>query len=254
LEAQGFKEHHITWVTDFDRETITQEEVNKYYVPSQVAWRERYDWHRPHAIWRNLSIGEVCVTACHAKVYELATLAGYQGSIVLEDDTRFVPNFIEEWNHYMISLKGVVWDMIFFGLGDNNYQDSRNRTFFPMSPPASRTAGSYAIGRAAAEKLMSSMVPFSTVSDGEMDYQMQLHGLKPFWAGPHLAWEATKSHRTQPALMASCVDELRAKTERVAWKHHLRSNPGLMEEEQQRLWAEQEAAKAKPRLQEHRHP
>lgn len=108
-----------------------------------------------------------------------------------QDDTSFAPNFISKWNDYMAKLNESQWDLIFFGLGDRNFVD-HGGMFIPQQHPASRTAGSYAIRGKAAAKLQSSMVPFTTVSDGELDYQMWIHQMHVLWASPHLAWEATK--------------------------------------------------------------
>jgi hypothetical protein len=158
-----------------------------------------------------------------------------------QDDTSFVPDFINTWNLYMERFNGTAWDVIFFGLGDKNFVDEGG-IFMEKEHPASRTAGSYAISGRAAAKLMSSMVPFTTVSDGELDYQMWIHRMKVYWAAPHLAWEATKgcpfykvsarrsvysdytvvfsmTHSSQAgSAFKSVVDPQRWKQERTAWR------------------------------------
>jgi hypothetical protein len=61
------------------------------------------------------------------------------------------------------------------------------------------------------------MVPFGTVSDGELDYQMWMNQLRPYWAVPHLAWEGTKG---PDKLFKSVVDPQRWKTEKQAYKKY----------------------------------
>jgi len=68
---------------------------------------------------------------------------------------------------------------------------------------------------------MNTMVPFASVSDGELDYQMWAHHLTSWWAAPHLAWEGTKE---KFAKFKSVVDEDRVKTERLSWKSYLKRN------------------------------
>jgi GR25 family glycosyltransferase involved in LPS biosynthesis len=183
----------VEWVDNFDREDITDDMVKKSFV------------YNHHIVARPLTIAEIANGMAHINILENVK----DITLVLEDDTIFKPNFINNlyWvlNHLpgdweMINLGGLTYDMEFpaktlHGATDIYFPTESIILHKPNSPvPA--TLSCFLINNKGSSKILNSkhIKPFSAPIDDTI-YNLKNEGvnLNIYWSQPWISYEGSKT-------------------------------------------------------------
>ncbi len=179
----------IIWLDNFDRENLTQELINEYYI---------YDKYKSHRV---ITVGEISNAIAHMNIMENIVLYN-ETALVLEDDIILKPNFIE--NLYNILNKAPVnWEILTLGGWyynpkdsckiNNNFNDNIKDNLNLIVPTKKCTTVScYLLTTKAAKKIIAhkNYKPFSTAIDETLCHIVDTFNI--YWAQPWLAVEGSK--------------------------------------------------------------
>jgi len=185
-------------VTDFDQENISEEVINEWYSTNEETYNSKIDplWGIAQNPFRKLNLAEISCTIkhylCIKKVAENCSNYG----LILEDDVFFVEGFVEKFN-YFLSETPDDWGAIFMGCCAN-LRVPKNLLrqgihSYPVNHPASRGGDSYILRKDAAQKIISTMKPFNTISDWELACQLHQHDIKTYWWEPPLVAQGSEN-------------------------------------------------------------
>jgi GR25 family glycosyltransferase involved in LPS biosynthesis len=174
-----------TWMTDPDRNDLTEEIITQYY--DQHCTKEWSDY--PH-LNRSLSKGEIACSIAHLNVYKDAIEKNYSNILVLEDDCQFVENFILKFNKLMKNVPDD-YDVISLGSCCNLQHEKANTvtepTLFKKLPPIGRCAFSNLLSLKCCKKIIERCIPFSYPMDWQAFVVASQHKHDPFnfyWVEP----------------------------------------------------------------------
>lgn len=174
-----------TWMTDPDRNDLTQEVISQYY--NQHCTKEWSDY--PH-LNRSLTKGEIACSIAHLNVYKDAIEKNYSNILVLEDDCTFVPNFILKFNKLMEKIPDD-YDVISLGSCCNLKHEKAHLvtepTLFKKIPPVGRCAFSNLLSLKGCKKIVERCIPFSYPMDWQAFVIASQHNEDPFnfyWVEP----------------------------------------------------------------------
>jgi hypothetical protein len=144
---------------------------------------------------RLLNDAEISLLYKHVKVYEDMVKNKVSSALVLEDDVILSENFKTNFNLFC-SLTPRDYDMIFIGSGCNlripASQLVEGRVAYKKDHPASKCTDSYVITYKSAERLLSSILPFTFPIDFELNYQMFKHEMNVYWWEPPLVKQGSQ--------------------------------------------------------------
>ena len=175
LEKSGlYKLCYITWLTNFDKETLTIEQVDKYI-------------HKNHDM-PNLSY----IANAIAHISALEDIAkGESHGLIMEDDLIFNENFVDELTKY-IQILPSDWDMVFLSEGCNIHQPNITPDvhFYKAGP---RCASCYLVNNRAAKKIISGFTPISRSIDWHYNVEIERHNLVSYQLEPIIAAEGSET-------------------------------------------------------------
>ena len=174
----------ITWLNQFDRETLTKSTILENY---------RYDNRK---MYRICTMAEIAVTICHN--YAISQIAEkHDCAMIIEDDMIFKENFLENLK-YILTLKND-WEILSIGGHysdkDGEYEDYKDvfENVTLINPKVQTTpTGCYILKKTACEKIMKHprFKPFCSPIDETMFYV--LSDVKVYWSFPFLCYEGSK--------------------------------------------------------------
>jgi len=185
-------------VTDFDQENISEEVINEWYSTNEETYNSKIDplWGIAQNPFRKLNLAEISCTIKHYLCIEKVAENCSNYGLILEDDVFFVEGFVEKFN-YFLSETPDDWGAIFMGCCAN-LRVPKNLLrqgihSYPVNHPASRGGDSYILRKDAAQKIISTMKPFNTISDWELACQLHQHDIKTYWWEPPLVAQGSEN-------------------------------------------------------------
>jgi len=181
----------------FEQEPSSQE-IERLYNPSPSAWQMKISQipNQSPEPFRSLNRVDVSLVYKHIKMYEKIVEKNILTCLVLEDDVIFEEDFVNRFNFNLCDLPKD-WDMVFIGSGCNLRIDplrlKDGKISYLKDHPASKCSDSYIIKKSSAEKILSTVIPFSFPIDFELNYQMYLHDMKVYWWEPPLIKQGSES-------------------------------------------------------------
>ncbi len=166
--SRKFSEYGITNYTffeEYDRNTTPREVMNSYFKLN------------------NLTPAQICITIAHIEIYRLMIEKGHRSILILEDDAIFGDSFIDKFNTYM-SCAPADYEMLFLNDGCQQHAAGITPDKIWYNGPHTRTCCAYVITRAACEKLLPTIIPFTKAIDHELNKQMIDHSLIVYWCEP----------------------------------------------------------------------
>jgi len=151
-------------------------------------FREKYqreeltnDIKKSYFMLDNLSPAQICITIEHIEIFREILKSEYDGwYLILEDDAKFVNNFIGKLNNLLLDVPN-----------DAEYLDISN--YFNLNSSekwvrqtATRTNVSYLIKKSTCEKILKTIIPFEYAIDHELNKQFKLHNISVYWSGESL--------------------------------------------------------------------
>lgn len=183
LENNNLK---ATWMTDPDRREMTEEFISQYY--DELCKKE---WSSYPHLNRQLTKGEIACSIAHLNVYKDAIKNQHEHIMVLEDDCRFVDNFIVLFNNLMQNIPEN-YDVLSLGSCCNLRHENGNTTsptFFKKTPPSGRCAFSNILSLKCCKKIIERCIPFSYPMDWQAFVVAAQHNNDPFniyWVEPSI--------------------------------------------------------------------
>lgn len=174
----------INWLTNFDRENITPEQIRKYI---------KCDCNHSGIIANFI-----------AHIHAIKDVAdNKEMGLIVEDDLVFVDNFYTKLQSYMTKLP-TDWEIIFMGHGLGikdlpKFTPPRvtdNRLFYRWD--TARTASCYLINKKGAKKIMRYAIPMVKQGnrvgiDHHLEEIIQKHNIKSYLLIPPLGWEGSQT-------------------------------------------------------------
>jgi hypothetical protein len=198
-------------VEQFEREKLEVEWIGVWSVDElsalePAALQLLYDQYRflregetQHWCLANkITLKHVSVLLKHHEAFKRAAAAGHPYALILEDDVKLAPNFVQTLSEYVSALKyHSGWDILSIGEGNpvmhfpeqkpgqHVYRKTWTKgPIFAVSPwNIMRSADSYLVSRACATKFAESFLPAVFPIDNHLNYVLNSHDMKVFWAG-----------------------------------------------------------------------
>jgi len=175
----------------------TQEFINEFYAASEELWYERVsqlNYGGPIS-FKKLSKAEISLLYKHYVILnEVAD--NHNEALILEDDVIFSTSFTQELKDVLNDVPDD-WDFIFLGSGCNLRIPKQNlvkdKLCYLKSHPASKCTDSFFITKAAAQKVLSSLMPFVLPIDFELNYHMFLHDMNVYWVEPPIIKQGSQT-------------------------------------------------------------
>jgi GR25 family glycosyltransferase involved in LPS biosynthesis len=198
------------WVDFYDRNTITDDIINKYYSKDKDLWYNRVvNLYKDAPEYRDLKISEICNSLSHIYAINDMCKNDKQYGLILEDDVILKDNFFQKFDYYFDNTPED-FDIIFLGTSfstqildsvgfDNDkpaihikpnvyvYEKHRN--------PKTRCVDAYVINKSACERLTSIMDNISLPFDFDLAYFIKELNLKVYWWEPGLVYQGSQSGR-----------------------------------------------------------
>lgn len=190
------------FITDYDQEVLTDENLKKLYDPNEFKYNEKikplwnFDLHK----FRFLNLPEISCTIKHLIAIRKISEECKNFGLILEDDAIFYDNFNTSYKKY-INETPTDWDAIFLGEGcGTNFQNQKmldskkvSENSYLMSHPATNCAEAYLMKPDIARKIYESAIPFQMISDWEIAYQLYKFDAKTYWWFPSLVSQGSKN-------------------------------------------------------------
>jgi|TARA_R110000851_G_scaffold78423_1_gene173021 GR25 family glycosyltransferase involved in LPS biosynthesis len=187
------------YIHEYDKETLTSETLEEYYLFEQKAYEERVDtvYGSNTSPFRPMSRAEISCTIKHYHAIKKLGEECVEHGLILEDDVVFCDNFVGRFNSYLKKTPDD-WDAIFMGscceLETSSYeQRSEEQIAFHKEHPASKCADAYLLRAELAQKISTTMKPFVVISDWELACQLAEHDAKVYWWEPALIHQGSES-------------------------------------------------------------
>jgi GR25 family glycosyltransferase involved in LPS biosynthesis len=175
----------------FDMEWFEQEPQDEYWTKDEQSWASK----APTVPFKNISRSEVSLAHKHIEAYKDIVKNKYQKSLILEDDVMIVENFPTHFNNHLTKTPSD-WDFIFIGSGCGlripQHLQQPEQIAYRVAHPASKCTDSYCITYEAAQKILSTIIPFTFPIDFELNYQMELHDMNVYWWEPPLVAQGSQ--------------------------------------------------------------
>ena len=179
---------------NYDADELTNDIIKKYYDNSANLQYTRYAlWYPEIHHPRNLNIFEISLTIKHFYILEKIANGKEDFCLVLEDDVLLCDDFPNIVDKYMKETPKD-WDFIFIGSGCNLKPKNilPSKLCYLKEHPASKCADSYFVTKKAAKQIIQTYMPFSSVSDWELAYQMYIHKHMVYWWEPSLVKQGSE--------------------------------------------------------------
>ena len=164
----------IRWLTEFDKEDITPEQMNKY-----ISKHNNFNTNMSY--WAN--------AIAHINALEDLAKTDSDG-LIIEDDIVFNKNFTTELIKILNNLPED-WDMIFLSEGCNIHQPNINPNINLYKYNRSRCASCYLVSNKAAKKLISTITPITKAIDHSYNDEIIKHLLNSYLLEPTIAIEGS---------------------------------------------------------------
>lgn len=183
LDAMGL---NAEWVTDWDAEELTQDDIKTFYDGNEDAWKRKVNWQGNYS-FRTLKKSEISLSIKHLKTMQKFLNTNREYALFLEDDAIFDEDFCQKFNLYFSEKPGY-FDFIFIGNGCNLHFPHiyEKFHFYLKDYPSSRCTDSFIISRNACSKMIQHAIPFTLPIDFEINDVSKNNNLITYWLEPTL--------------------------------------------------------------------
>lgn len=169
----------------FQQNNITNYEFRDLYQREELTEEIKNNYYTPHDT--NLNPAQICITIEHIETYKKIVETCKDENkwfLILEDDARFYHEFIYKLNFYM---KNIPEDAEYLDICDY-YTINTNELWYKTidSMDATRTTCSYLIKKSTCEKVLTTIIPFITAIDHQMNMEIKNHNLNAYWSNDSL--------------------------------------------------------------------
>ena len=186
-----FFDHAVspTWITEGQREDITTDVLEKYYL---------YD--EKMCSGRRLSLGEVGCMLGHLSAMQKIVDNDYPYGLILEDDVYLTDNFAKEFDSILSNCPSN-FDVISLGSccgiqhNDADQSTDQNR-LFRVDPPRGRCGYAQLLSNKACKIAIQESIPFSWPADWQIYNIVSNNTHHPFvtyWIEPPIAFEGSNN-------------------------------------------------------------
>lgn len=175
-----------------------KEFIDEFYSASEELWYERVSQlnYGGPITFKKLSKAEISLLYKHYIIFNKIIEGGDEEVLVLEDDVIFSTSFAQELKDVLNDVPDD-WDFVFLGSGCNLRVPKENlienKLCYLKTHPASKCTDSFLITKAAAQKILSSLMPFVLPIDFELNYHMFLHDMKVYWVDPPIIKQGSQT-------------------------------------------------------------
>jgi len=191
------------FIEDYDREKITESELQKYYHPNEELFNLKIKdlWDSRIHKFRNLNRAEISCTIKHIVALNESSKVNEDYSLILEDDVICSDRIINLNIESIVKNAPSDWDSIFLGSGcgiDFMSQKLKNSIIFndsyaKINHPTTNCAEAYLIKKSSAKQIYDSIVPFQLVSDWELAYHFYKLNMNVYWYIPPIFEQGSKN-------------------------------------------------------------
>jgi GR25 family glycosyltransferase involved in LPS biosynthesis len=188
-----------TWITDYDREALTQHEFDTFVQQLDSSWTGKdihfqdIDFH--HMRYQPLNASEISLSLKHAEALKQFCESGGQLALVLEDDVLFRRDFVDECNRFLRQTPGdfgIIFPGDGCGLRVHSWELRPGQVAYRVLPPMARCTDSYIITRAAAKKLLDHLLPIFLPADVQFTYWLRTLNIPTYWWDPNLITQGSQ--------------------------------------------------------------
>jgi len=196
----------VTFVDDYDRDTITEELINKWYRKEPKLWHDRcYHIYKEVPGYRELRKSEICNYLSHLKIINDIIEKNQKEVLVLDDDVRFKDTFFQKFDT-LLEKTPQDYDIIYLGSSFTvqildvsvAYENvspivlkSGQEIYEKINHPRTR-CGDYILSAKAAKKLKEAIDCIVLPQDYEFSYWIKKLDLKVYWWEPGLVFQGTQ--------------------------------------------------------------
>jgi len=172
--------------------------IDNFYIASDTIWYERVSPLNYGGIinYKKLSKAEISLLYKHYIIFNKIIEGDDEEVLVLEDDVIFSTSFSKQLKDILVDVP-FGWDFIFLGSGCDlrisKKQLVEGKLCYLKSHPASKCTDSFIVTKAAAQKVLSSLMPFVLPIDFELNYHMFLHDMKVYWVDPPIIKQGSQT-------------------------------------------------------------
>ena len=190
LVESRLSEHlKLEWVTQFDRENITKEDVLEHYT------------FNPQIMSRPLSMGEIANHLAHGYIIEKIANSD-RPALILEDDIILKPNFVENLNRCLMAAPDD-WEILTIGGDyidgsgkyDENSKDVEGEIIMEVPDRICTTVSCYVMRPSVAKRIVDHRLfyRFSAPIDENLVHILPEIQPRIYWAYPFIAHEGSKA-------------------------------------------------------------
>ena len=166
--------------------------------PTEQQWTtdvETWDTKAPSVSFREISKGEISLCHKHIEAYKDIVENKYSAALILEDDVILAKDFVELFNQN-VERTPEDWDYIFIGSGCNLRINPKlvfpEKVAYRKAHPATKCTDSYCLTLSAAQKVLSTIIPFTLPIDFELNYQLERHDMNVYWWEPPIVIQGSQ--------------------------------------------------------------
>lgn len=186
-------EYHF--IEQYDRETISNNLVNKFYKVNPTLWEKRIKGLYINNIgFRELKLSEICNSLSHLDALKKISDSEDDYAIIIEDDVIFNNDFNSKLEN-LIKQTPEDFDVIFFGSAFNIFNlDKSNlsktikikNNIYKKIPAKTRCVDGYVIKKELAKKLYEEIKEIVLPFDFELNYFFNKLNPNCYWLDPGL--------------------------------------------------------------------
>ena len=174
-----------------------KEFIDEFYSTSEELWHKRVSQlnYGGPINFKKLSKAEISLLYKHYVILN-EIIDNDDEALILEDDVIFSTSFAQELKDVLNDVPDD-WDFVFLGSGCDLRVPKENlienKLCYLKTHPASKCTDSFLITKAAAQKILSSLMPFVLPIDFELNYHMFLHDMKAYWVEPPIIKQGSQT-------------------------------------------------------------
>ena len=165
----------ITWLDKYDREIITEYEINKFISPDNNF---------------NTNMAYAANAIAHIQALQIIADSSSYG-LILEDDLIFTENFTEKLKECIYNLP-VDWDMIFLSEGCDIHPSEIKNEKKLYKVDYSRCSNCYLVSNKGCKKMINTIFPVQVAIDHQYNIEIKRHNLNVYLLEPTIAFEGSK--------------------------------------------------------------
>lgn len=206
--SEKLKDYNVNWIDFFDRNTITENQINSIYKKDQNTWKKRViNLYNDPPIYRDLKISEICNSLSHIYALDHMIENNIEYGLILEDDVILKNNFFEDFDKYYNQTPND-FDMIFLGTSfstsildsvgfDNDKPpiiiNNDTLVYEKFRNPKTRTVDAYILKKSTCEKLKNIINEISLPYDFDLAFFIKELNLKVYWWEPGLIYQGSQN-------------------------------------------------------------